>query len=64
MESQLKHLADKLVPRQTALEFTQSDHWQHLSRHEQQACCQAIAELLRQVVTSTQEKETQEKEDD
>lgn len=57
MESKLKHLADRLVPRQKALEFTQPDYWRHLPRADQQACRQAIAELLSQVITQTPENE-------
>jgi len=57
MESKLKHLAHRLIPRQQALEFTLPEHWQYLPRSDQQACRHAIAKLLCQVIAQSLENE-------
>jgi len=38
-------------PRQGKLDLPMSDRWQQLPGADRQACCQALAQLLYQVVT-------------
>lgn len=57
LETKLKNLGDRLVPRQQTLDFTRADLWQQLPRPDRQACRQVIAKLLREVVIPTREKE-------
>lgn len=57
LEFRLKQLADKLAPRQQMLDFMRRDRWQQLPYADQQACRQAIANLLHQVVTQIRENE-------
>ncbi len=57
LEGKLKQLADRLSPRQKALDFVRTDRWQRLPHANQQVCRQTIAKLLRQVVTQIQEDE-------
>ena len=42
---QTQHQA--LRSRQQTLDFEQTDRWQQLSEMDQQACCEALAELLK-----------------
>ena len=50
--------------RQQKLEFARSDHWQRLPVGAQQACRQALARLLCQVISSTHDLPSQENDDE
>lgn len=54
-ESQHKQLAAKLRPKQQTLEFANSRLWEQLPKSDQQACRDALARLLCQVIQSNQD---------
>ncbi|MDP6558033.1 MAG: hypothetical protein QGG71_25425 [Pirellulaceae bacterium] len=57
LETELKKLSDRLMPRQQTLEFTRPERWQQLPNADRQACRQALAKLLREVEIPTRENE-------
>ena len=46
LETKLKQLVVRLPARQQMLDFSHDNHWQELSRDDQQSCRQAIVDLL------------------
>lgn len=59
-EIQRTHLATILAPKQQSLDFVRSKLWEQLPRSDQQACREAIARLLCQILPSTQENDEHE----
>ena len=53
----LRQLAERLPPRQQTLDFARSERWHQLPHSDQQACRQAMAKLLYQVVAQAKENE-------
>jgi hypothetical protein len=51
------------APRQQQLDFMQCERWRELPRAYQQACCQALAQLLHQVILETSRDTDNERED-
>ena len=58
LETKLEGLAARLPARQRTLEFLGDNTWQELSRDDQQACRQAVANVLLQVLRDEPHNET------
>jgi hypothetical protein len=52
-ETQLRHLARTLAPKQQTLDFANAELWQQLPAVHREACREALAALLYQVATTT-----------
>ena len=50
LETKLKQLAVRLPAKQQMLDFSNDNHWQELSRDDQQSCRHAIVDLLLHVL--------------
>ncbi|MGI9429400.1 MAG: hypothetical protein ACR2NM_12130 [Bythopirellula sp.] len=59
-----QRLAPLQTRRQQKLEFARSRHWQRLPGGTQQACREALARLLCQVITTTHEGSSDQENDD
>lgn len=57
------HSGNSLSPRQRKLDFADMNGWQRLPRPVQQACRRALARLLYQVITSTEQEHDNERSD-
>lgn len=55
------HSANALSPRQRKLDFADLEGWQQLPPPVQQACRRALARLLCQVITSTDQEQDDER---